>query len=114
MKLICNYPSPAKKSEIEIRNGLLNKPKEISSVLNSLASRFVIITSETIAPLYGDLLQQSLAQEGLDVSLLSFPSGESYKTRQTKEMLEDQMFAMNMGRDTCVIALGGGVVTDVA
>src|SRR6202007_2691510 len=37
-----------------------------------------------------------------------------HKTRATKVLLENQLFEKGLGRDTCVIALGGGVVTDIA
>ena len=55
-----------------------------------------------------------LASSGLEVYLFSFPNGEENKTRATKELLENQLFEKGLGRDTCVIALGGGVVTDIA
>jgi 3-dehydroquinate synthase len=50
----------------------------------------------------------------LEVHLFSFSNGEQHKTRATKERLENQLFEKGFGRDTCVIALGGGVVTDIA
>lgn len=46
--------------------------------------------------------------------LFSFPAGEVQKTRRMKELLEDQMLAAGLGRDTCLIAMGGGVVTDLS
>lgn len=74
----------------------------------------VIIADSTTASLYGRSLADALSSERLQTFLLLFPSGESSKTRQTKEQLENQMLAQNLGRDTCIIALGGGVVTDLA
>jgi 3-dehydroquinate synthase len=64
--------------------------------------------------LYGEKLQKSLSSSGLEIHLFTFPNGEQYKTRATKELLENQLFEKGLGRDTCVIALGGGVVTDMA
>lgn len=110
-KLICNIPNSSYQYEIEIGSGLLNFQ---SQYLNLLASRFAIITDDKIASLYGEQLQECLASSGLEVYLFSFPNGEQYKTRGTKELLEDQLFEKGLGRDTCVIALGGGVVTDIA
>lgn len=110
-KLICKIPSSFYSYEIEIGSGLLNLQ---THYLNSLASRFAIITDDKIASLYGEELQACLASFGLEVSLFSFPNGEQYKTRGTKEVLENQLFEKGLGRDTCVIALGGGVVTDMA
>ena len=64
--------------------------------------------------MYGEPLQRELASSGLEAFLFSFSNGEQYKTRETKEILENQLFEKGLGRDTCVIALGGGVVTDIA
>ncbi len=110
-KLICKIPSSADHYEIEIGSGLLNFQAQY---LNSLASRFAIITDDKMASLYGEQLQGYLSSSGLEVYLFYFPNGEQYKTRATKEVLENQLFEKGLGRDTCVIALGGGVVTDVA
>jgi 3-dehydroquinate synthase len=110
-KLMCKIPNSSCQYEIEIGSGLLNFQ---SQYLSSLASRFAIITDDKIASLYGEQLQECLASSGLEVYLFSFPGGEQYKTRGTKELLENQLFEKGLGRDTCVIALGGGVVTDIA
>lgn len=109
--LICKIPNSSYQYEIEIGSGLLNSQ---TKYLNSLASRFAIITDDKIASLYGKQLQEYLNSSGFEIHLLSFPSGEKYKTRNTKELLEDQLFEKRLGRDSCVIALGGGVVTDLA
>jgi 3-dehydroquinate synthase len=110
-KLICNIPSGSDQYEIEIGNELLHAQY---SYLKSLASRFAIISDHTVASLYGDHLREQLSSAGLEVHLFSFPNGEQHKTRATKECLENQLFEKGLGRDTGVIALGGGVVTDMA
>src|SRR5438045_7848382 len=46
--------------------------------------------------------------------MLSMPAGESHKTRDTWARLTDQMLSAGLGRDSCVVAVGGGVVGDVA
>lgn len=110
-KLICSLSDHPGQYEIEIGNGILNSQ---SSYLRPLASTFAIITDDKVAPLYGEALQRHLSASGLETCLLSFPHGERHKTRTTKERLENQLFEKGCGRDTCIIALGGGVVTDVA
>jgi 3-dehydroquinate synthase len=45
---------------------------------------------------------------------LTFPSGETSKTRETKGALENRLLDGGFGRDTCIVAIGGGVVTDLA
>lgn len=74
---------------------------------------FAIVTDETVKTLYGENLKKTL-DTSFKVSLFSFPAGEKNKNRKTKELIEDQMFAQNFSKDSCLIALGGGVVTDVA
>lgn len=109
-KLICKIPSFSDQYEVEIGSGLLNNQIRY---LGSLASRFAIITDDNVASLYGKQVYESLTNSGLDSCVFGFPNGEQSKTRATKELLENQMFEKGLGRDTCVIALGGGVVTDL-
>lgn len=99
---------------IEMRNHVLTDIPYISKTLSSLGSKFALITDDTVGKLYGKTLSEALKKEGLEVYLFSFPQGEQYKTRQTKELIENEMFERGLGRDTCVIAMGGGVVTDLA
>jgi len=46
--------------------------------------------------------------------LITIPAGEKSKNRKNKELIEDMMFESNMARDSAIIALGGGVVGDIA
>ena len=110
-ELTCNIPSESKFYEIEIGSDILHAQ---AKYLSSLALRFAIITDHSIASLYGEQLKKSLVSSGLEAYLFSFPCGEACKTRATKEVLENQLFEQGLGRDTCVIALGGGVATDIA
>ena len=55
-----------------------------------------------------------LQNSGFHADLISFPAGEKSKTRQTKEYVEDTMLELGYRRDCCIIAVGGGVVTDLA
>jgi 3-dehydroquinate synthase len=76
--------------------------------------RYALITDEQVEKIYGQSLCTHLYSLGLDIQLFSFPAGESSKTRATKEKLEDALLSEDFGRDTRIIALGGGVVTDLA
>ncbi len=80
----------------------------------NLGGRYVIISDSTVAKLYGTDLEQSMKKEGLDVSLLSFPAGEEHKHLKTYTALQEQLFELGCDRSTTIIALGGGVVGDVA
>ncbi|WP_340021481.1 3-dehydroquinate synthase [Paenibacillus sp. FSL K6-1096] len=77
-------------------------------------SKYAIITDSTVEPLYGRPLLELLRREGFQADLFSFPAGESSKTRETKALLEDQLLSHAYGRDCCIIAVGGGAVTDLA
>jgi 3-dehydroquinate synthase len=109
--LTCLFPSSDVSYDIEIKSGLL---RQQAHYLSSFASRFAIITDDIVASLYGEQLHSALSSMGVEVHLITFPNGEKYKTRTTKEVLENQLFEKKLGRDTCMIALGGGVVTDMA
>ncbi|MEK6958433.1 MAG: 3-dehydroquinate synthase [archaeon] len=78
------------------------------------ASKYVIITDSKVGELYAQRMLQELQKKGLQTLLISFPEGEKSKTRKTKEIIEDEMISKKCGRDTVLIALGGGVVGDVA
>ncbi|HET7458812.1 MAG TPA: 3-dehydroquinate synthase [Gemmatimonadaceae bacterium] len=78
------------------------------------AHRYVVISDETVAALHGERALASLADADLRAELLTFPAGEAHKTRETWASLTDRMLAAGLGRDTTVVALGGGVVGDLA
>jgi 3-dehydroquinate synthase len=74
----------------------------------------VIITDHKVKQLYALLLQNALQNRGYNCLLLSFPAGEKYKNHKTKQMLETTMLQHSCRRDCLILALGGGVVGDVA
>lgn len=113
IKLTCCIPSFSPPYEIEIEHGLLADGSRLANYLSTFGCRCVIITDDKVATLYGEPLKEKLSQKGLEMLLFSFPGGEAYKTRRTKELLEDRLFEKGLGRDTVIIALGGGIVTDL-
>jgi 3-dehydroquinate synthase len=80
----------------------------------SLEQRVVIITDHHVKKLYGDALLEKLLQRGFQVLLLSFRAGEKSKNSRVKERLEGEMLRHQCGRNTMIVALGGGVVGDLA
>jgi 3-dehydroquinate synthase len=78
------------------------------------AGAYAVISDSHVAKLYGDPLVKQVSGAGCQVQLLSFPAGEWNKTRETWASLSDRMLAARFGRDCAVIALGGGVVGDMA
>src|SRR5476651_340209 len=77
-------------------------------------SHMVIITDNTVKKLYGLNLQKCLKKAGHHCLLLSFPAGEKFKNNKTKQTIEDAMLQHRCDRDTLILALGGGVVGDLA
>jgi len=78
-----------------------------------LCGRDVLVVSDTtVAPLYADALVESLASRRCVKAIL--PSGEPAKTLASVERLIDVLVANHFGRDCTILALGGGVVGDMA
>jgi 3-dehydroquinate synthase len=77
------------------------------------AAAYAVISDAHVGKLYGENLVGTLHDGGLHAELLTFPAGEGNKTRDTWASLSDRMLAARLGRDSAVIALGGGVVNDV-
>jgi len=77
------------------------------------AHHYAVITDSTVGPLYAETLAQSLRGLGR-VTVVTFPAGEWNKTRAVWASLTDQLLAAGLGRDGAVVALGGGVVGDLA
>ncbi|HER35635.1 MAG: 3-dehydroquinate synthase [Halothiobacillaceae bacterium] len=77
------------------------------------ASRAVIVSNTTVAPLYAERLAQSLEAAGKRVELLALPDGEQYKTLETLGTIYDFLMEKQVDRKTTLIALGGGVIGDI-
>ena len=78
------------------------------------AAAYAVITDSHVAKLYGDAVVKQVLGAGHRAELFAFPAGEWNKTRETWASLCDRMLAAHFGRDCAVIALGGGVVGDMA
>lgn len=101
--------------DIEIGKNLLPMlVEDLKSGLIKGANRYAIVTDSNVKELYGDKLLGMMKEAGFDVNLISFPAGEKSKVRSVKEYIEDTMIDLGYKRDSCIIAVGGGVVTDMA
>lgn len=87
----------------DLKNGLVGKIK-----------KFAVVTDSRVKDLYAVPVFELLKEAGYQADLFVFPAGEKSKTRATKEMVEDAMLEKGYRRDCCIIAVGGGVVTDLA
>jgi 3-dehydroquinate synthase len=73
-----------------------------------------LIGDARVMALYGEAVAARLRVVAARVEQLDFPAGDVHKTRATKERLEDELSTRGLGRELCVVALGGGVSLDVA
>ncbi|MBA3581189.1 MAG: 3-dehydroquinate synthase [Gammaproteobacteria bacterium] len=78
-----------------------------------IGNRVIIISSETIAPLYLATLKSTLAPNNYHVGEIILPDGEHYKTLGTLNIIYTQLLAQKADRKTTLIALGGGVIGDM-
>ena len=73
-----------------------------------------VISDENVAPLFGQQVMRSLTEVGFRTVLITVPAGEESKSLRQAEKVCDQMIAAGLDRSSLVIALGGGVVGDLA
>jgi 3-dehydroquinate synthase len=73
-----------------------------------------IVSNTTVAPLYAKTLMSTFSQLGKTVRLLELPDGESYKDWQHLQLIFDELLAHGADRQSMIVALGGGVVGDMA
>ena len=76
--------------------------------------RAAVVTNDIVAPLYLHRLQAALESQGVDVVSIVLPDGEQHKNWVTLNLIFDGLIAGRCERATTIIALGGGVVGDVA
>lgn len=81
---------------------------------NHKAGRYVVITDDCVHDLYGKKFLCALKDIGLHASLIEFPAGESSKNINTVMDIIGKLMEAGADRETCLIALGGGVVGDIA
>ncbi|MBK5940595.1 3-dehydroquinate synthase [Halochromatium roseum] len=77
-----------------------------------VGERVMIVSNETVAPLYLDALRAGL--KGFEIDQVILPDGERYKDLATLNCIFDALLERRCGRDVTVVALGGGVVGDMA
>ena len=96
---------------IRVAPGLLSDFGALARAL-APAHRYALVTDSNVGPLYAKGLASQLDSGTIDT--FTIPAGESNKTREVWARLTDEMLAKGYGRDAAVIALGGGVVGDLA
>ena len=101
--------------EIEVGRALGDRlAADLQRGLLGSLRRFALITDSNVEALYARPLLEKLRQAGLEGQIFAFPAGEKSKTRETKAAIEDRMLAAGFRRDCFILAVGGGVVSDLA
>jgi 3-dehydroquinate synthase len=98
--------------DIEFDKNLSEVAREIRKEYSS--SRIFIITDTNVKKLYAEQFARALSTKRSPAHLLAVPAGEKSKSRRTKERLEDELIQRGAGRDSLIVALGGGMVGDLA
>jgi len=98
--------------DIAIGPGLVDKVGELSARLLP-AKRVIVVSDETVAPLYGARLTASFKKAGIEVTTVTVPAGENSKQFGSFGALMNELLDRRPDRKTTLVALGGGVVGDL-
>ena len=112
-----NYPIVITENTAIENTGIENTAIESNNMASQVASyitgqQVLIVTNETIAPIYLKALQQPLEAQ-FTVQVCVLPDGEQYKTQSSINQIYDVLMAAHFNRDVTLIALGGGVIGDM-
>ena len=91
--------------------GAFDDLAEVVQKVAARANHIAVITDSEVGPRYAERAKKQL---GANVDVFTIPSGEQHKTRDTWSRLTDEMLTKGFGRDSIVVAVGGGVVGDIA
>jgi 3-dehydroquinate synthase len=98
---------------IHIGDGILSATGDFLQRVG-LRGKVAIVTNPTVAQLYLDPVHESLTQAGFEVTPILIPEGEAHKDLRSLSVVYDRLITGRFERKSCVLALGGGVVGDVA
>ncbi len=97
---------------IYIGQNLLNEPQLL--IQHIQADSVCIVTNTTVAPLYLEDVVSTLKDQGLQCETVILPDGESFKTLTVMNQIFDGLLSAKLSRQVTIIALGGGVIGDMA
>ena len=105
---------PRREYDILIERGLLDRAGELCKAVLPRAERLFVVTDTNVGPLYGDRLKAGLESAGFETTLSVVPAGEESKNASLLSKLWEEMMDFGLTRADAVVALGGGVVGDLA
>jgi 3-dehydroquinate synthase len=110
---IVNVPLGARSYEIKIGPRLLSELGQECARLK-LGNRCAVISDRNVAPRFAKAAQLSLKKAGFDSVLITVPAGETAKSLKVVEQCYDALAKHRLERKSFIVALGGGVVGDLA
>lgn len=110
---IVNVPLGTRAYSIRIGSGVLDQLGSVCARLK-LGRRCAVITDTTVAPLYARQTEAALNSAGFESCRIVVPAGETAKSLRNVQACFDQLAAHRLERRSFVVALGGGVVGDLA
>lgn len=111
--MIINVPLARSPYDVHVGPGLLESAGSLAAGLIP-PGRCAVLTDTNVAPLYAEKLLTSLRAAGYSPTLLTSPAGENSKSMSEVSALCERMIHAGLDRSSCVFALGGGVVGDLA
>src|SRR5581483_5031702 len=104
---------PGSAYNIQIKAGLLHElGKQIAGLTH--ARKVAVVTDSIVGPLYLQVVEEALRKSDIAVASAQIPAGEDHKTVRSMEAIYDQLLPARLDRSTPVVALGGGVIGDMA
>jgi 3-dehydroquinate synthase len=100
--------------EVRVGYGLLKNLKFLSEIFPNRTSRVAIVSNRKVFGFYGELLQNSLTEFGFESSVFLMGDGEEHKNFSTFRRVLDFLSENKFRRTDFLVALGGGVVGDLA
>lgn len=105
---------PGREYDILIASGILTRTGAECRKVLPKTSRILLVTDSNVAPLYGKTVEESLTESGFTVRTVVIPAGEPSKNADNLVLLWNEAMRFGITRTDAVIALGGGVVGDLA
>ena len=110
---VVKVPLDERTYSIRVGDGLLER-LGTESVRVGLGGRCAVITDRNVGPKYAEAALTSLRDAGIDPQLITVPAGETAKQLRTVAACYDQLARHRLERRSFIVALGGGVVGDLA
>ncbi|MCB1088391.1 MAG: iron-containing alcohol dehydrogenase, partial [Verrucomicrobiae bacterium] len=100
--------------DVLVGDGILSQIPHLLEDAGVFRRRIAVVTDSNVEPLYGQAVIDPLRQAGCEIVEITVPAGEASKSMETVTEVSRQMLRSGLDRKSLLIALGGGVVGDLA